>query len=166
MRRCRLPQAAALTIHTSFDFVYKLWVPRVVIIIHWYDRGSGINITEETGQRYGRAFIAEVSDIPTHAQRSLCMQPLIGPSSGQPDLPFRQRENVSRAPGEHVLPADERSSNSYTTYPLRTSSLSRSLGCDVERQPVGGRRNHGRLSVGMFTGHGQRTWTVGKVGSW
>ena len=62
--------------------------PRIVINTGVYNRESWITTAEETGQiiKYGRAFIANVSNIQTHARRSLCMQQLTGSFFGQLDL--------------------------------------------------------------------------------
>ena len=73
---------------------------RIVINTGVYNRESGITTAEETGQiiKHGRALIANVGNIQTHARRSLCMQQLTGSSFGQLDLHllFRLREHVAR----------------------------------------------------------------------
>ena len=45
------------------DFIYKLWAPRRIISTGGYDRASGLESAEETGQLigYGRHFLANVS---------------------------------------------------------------------------------------------------------
>ena len=101
--------------------MYKVWAPRTVITTGGYDRESGIKTAEETGQiiGFGQLFISNVSPNRT----SVVLLRLIGISAGQPDLPFRLRENIPLTAPEvdtFYVPMTE---NGYTTYPFSEEFL-------------------------------------------
>ncbi|KAH9858653.1 NADH:flavin oxidoreductase/NADH oxidase [Lenzites betulinus] len=82
-------------------FIHKIWAPRAMITTGGYDRESGLQVAEETGQLvgYGTAFLAN------------------------PDLPFRLQHNIElNEPDQQTvyLPMSEKG---YTTYPFSEEFL-------------------------------------------
>ncbi|KAM5537390.1 hypothetical protein V8D89_008909 [Ganoderma adspersum] len=83
------------------DFIYKLWAPRRIIATGGYDRESGLETAEATGQLvgYGRAFLAN------------------------PDLPFRLQKNVPLNAVEEETVYRAEAEQGYTTYPFSEEFL-------------------------------------------
>ncbi|PIL25972.1 hypothetical protein GSI_11726 [Ganoderma sinense ZZ0214-1] len=83
------------------DFIYKLWAPRRVITTGGYDRKSGLETAEETGQLvgYGRAFLAN------------------------PDLPFRLQKDIPLNAVEEDTVYRPEAEQGYTTYPFSEEFL-------------------------------------------
>ncbi|KAH9939776.1 NADH:flavin oxidoreductase/NADH oxidase [Epithele typhae] len=83
------------------DFIYDLWAPRPLITTGGFDRESGIETAEKTGQiiGYGTAFLSN------------------------PDLPFRLRENIKLNDPDYSTFFTAKTAQGYTTYPFSEEFL-------------------------------------------